>query len=358
MAAYAKAKIFYISIGCCLILGVECFSGGSNCTLTIQPGGSVTIPCHYDKKYTQQKKYWYSEIDNNKIYTNTTEKNLSVIDHPDQCLFTVTMRNLQNKHTGDYYCFVETGEQSQIDIYKPSLKIQSAPDVFVVSSSVSGHEGGNVSVECLYSSGYQNKTKRWCRYKDQSCYEEKRTDTSQNPSVQISDDGRRSFTVLMTGLRLTDSGWYWCSVGDTLTPVQLTVTKAKADTVKNISATGHQENNNNTPAAINKLQKNKDLLTVWLPVSAALLLLLILVGVFTWRWRRRLNKRQIRERNSSTDDAIYSKPGDPVIYSTINDENPNDPSKDITTYSTVDHVPGSEAKPPAGGTIYSTMILH
>ncbi|KAL0201504.1 hypothetical protein M9458_004691, partial [Cirrhinus mrigala] len=99
------------------------------------------------------------------------------------------------------------------------------PGVSVVSSSVSGHEGGDISVQCFYSSRYKNKTKQWCRYKDQNCYTVGRTDTSQNPSVQISDDGRRSFTVLMTGLRLTDSGWYWCSVGDLQIPVQLTVTK-------------------------------------------------------------------------------------------------------------------------------------
>ncbi|KAF4117797.1 hypothetical protein G5714_002350 [Onychostoma macrolepis] len=88
------------------------------------------------------------------------------------------------------------------------------PDVSVVSSSVSGREGGDISVQCFYSSGYQNKVKQWCRNKYQSCYTVRRTDTSQNSSVQISDDGRRSFTVLMTGLRLTDSGWYFCSVGD------------------------------------------------------------------------------------------------------------------------------------------------
>ncbi len=98
----------------------------------------------------------------------------------------------------------------------------------VVNSSVSGHEGGDISVQCFYSSGYQNEVKQWCRYKDQSCYTVGRTDTSQNPSVQISDDdddddGRRSFTVLMTGLRRTDSGWYFCSVGDLQVPVQLLV---------------------------------------------------------------------------------------------------------------------------------------
>ncbi len=100
----------------------------------------------------------------------------------------------------------------------------------VVNSSVSGHEGGDISVQCFYSSRYQNKVKQWCRYRDQSCYTVGRTNTSQNSSVQISDDdddGRRSFTVLMTGLRRTDSGWYFCSVGDLQVPVQLTVTEPK-----------------------------------------------------------------------------------------------------------------------------------
>ncbi|XP_048020827.1 polymeric immunoglobulin receptor-like isoform X1 [Megalobrama amblycephala] len=216
-------KIFYISIGFWLILGVECFIGGFHHVLTIKSGGSVTIPCHYDEKNPPQKKYWFSEIDQSKIYTNTSEENLSVIDHPDQSLFTVTMRNLQNKHTGDYSCVVETDGLSTIT-YELHLRVQPAPDVSVVSSSVSGHEGDNVSVQCFYSFGYKYELKQWCRYKDESCYTVGRTDTSQNSSVQISDDvGRRSFTVLMTGLRLSDSGWYFCSVGEAMNPVQLTV---------------------------------------------------------------------------------------------------------------------------------------
>ncbi|XP_042574970.1 polymeric immunoglobulin receptor-like isoform X2 [Cyprinus carpio] len=204
--------------------GVESYSSQSNKVLTVQTGGSVTIPCYYDKKYTQQKKYKKKKKNKSNTYTNTSEENLSVIDHPDQSLFTVTMRNLQDKHSGFYYCVVETGEQPLIKtIYETYLKIQSAPDVSVVSSSVSGHEGGDISVQCVYSSDYQNKLKRWCRYKDKSCHTVERTDTSQNSSVQISDDGRRSFTVRMTGLRLTDSGWYYCSAGEALNPVHLTV---------------------------------------------------------------------------------------------------------------------------------------
>ncbi|XP_039531999.1 polymeric immunoglobulin receptor-like [Pimephales promelas] len=336
MTTYAKEKMIYISVAFWLILGVECFIE-SNYILTIKPGGSVTIPCHYDEKNPPQKKYWYSDRDRSNIYTNTTEENLSVIDHPDQSLFTLTMRNLQNKNTGRYCCVVETDgqESTRLDLY---IKVQSAPDVSVMNSSVSGREGDNVSVQCFYTSGYQDKHKQWCRYKDQSCYTVGRTDISQNSSVQISDDGRSSFTVLMTGLRLSDSGWYFCSAGEALNPVQLTVTETQPE--------------------IGDTDNMRDLVlpSVWLLVSAALLLLLILLAVFTWRQRPEQDKHQNRERNDSID-AIYCEPQEPVIYSTINDEFSHDANKNIT-YSTICDVPGSEAKPPAGGGIYSTVAPH
>ncbi len=103
-------------------LGVESYDGWSNHILTIQTGGSVTIPCYYDKKYTQQKKYWFSEID--RSYTNTTDENLSVIDDPDQSLFTVSMRNLQNNQTGDYYCVVDIEGKLNVT-YEVYIKVQS-----------------------------------------------------------------------------------------------------------------------------------------------------------------------------------------------------------------------------------------
>uniref|UniRef100_A0A8C1U2J3 Ig-like domain-containing protein n=1 Tax=Cyprinus carpio TaxID=7962 RepID=A0A8C1U2J3_CYPCA len=120
------------------------------------------------------------------------------------------------------------------------IQEEKPPAVSVVSSSVSGHEGGDISAQCLYSAHYQNKLKQWCRYKDQSCYTVGRTVTSQNPSVQISsDDGRRSFTVLMAELRLTDSGWYFCSAGEALNPVHLTVTEAEPHKEKDTSVFKH-----------------------------------------------------------------------------------------------------------------------
>ncbi|KAL1281013.1 hypothetical protein QQF64_015613 [Cirrhinus molitorella] len=79
---------------------------------------------------------------------------------------------MQHKDTGAYWCAVETILMNVKEQFH--LTVQSAPDVSVVSSSVSGHQSGDISVQCLYSSGYQKKLKQWCRYKDQRCYTENR----------------------------------------------------------------------------------------------------------------------------------------------------------------------------------------
>ncbi|XDV28190.1 hypothetical protein PO909_031542 [Leuciscus waleckii] len=197
--------------------------------IAVKSGSSGIIPCVYDKQHQENRKYlcqgtyWSSCYI--LAYAGETG-NFSITDYPDQSIFTVRWDKLEISDSGYYWCAVEIDGTPDAGYYL-YLTVQSAPDVSVKSSSVSGHEGDNVSVQCFYTSGYKDKPKQWCRYKDKGCYTEKRTDTSHNSSVQIRDDGRSSFTVLMTGLRLSDSGWYLCSVGDLQVPVQLTVNEPK-----------------------------------------------------------------------------------------------------------------------------------
>ncbi|XP_076838135.1 polymeric immunoglobulin receptor-like [Brachyhypopomus gauderio] len=208
--------------------------------LTLQTGGSVTIPCHYDRQFIQHEKYWCyddkAEFNYCKIlaYANTTEGKVTVTDKPAQSLFTLTMRDLEEDRTGTYWCAVEFGGIFQLDVTeKLYFTVTSAPAVSVNRNSVSGEEGSSVSVQCLYSAAYQNKHKQWCRSTDWSCYTVGRTYTSQNSAVQIRDDGKTSFKVEMTGLKKSDAGWYWCSVGDVQVPVHLTVTDALTGTPDN-----------------------------------------------------------------------------------------------------------------------------
>ncbi|XP_076838303.1 polymeric immunoglobulin receptor-like [Brachyhypopomus gauderio] len=195
--------------------------------VAVKSGDSVTIPCFYDESYKSNNKFWchgyYWSSCTIVAYTNTYGST-SVIDHPTHNMFTVELNRLNTDHSGWYWCAAEIdGKLDDMDYLY--LTVSAAPAVSVLGSRVSGEEGSSVSVKCLYSAAYQNKQKQWCRSTDWSCYIEGRTHTSQNSAVWIRE-GIRSFKVEMSGLKKSDAGWYWCSVGDVQVPVHLTVTDA------------------------------------------------------------------------------------------------------------------------------------
>uniref|UniRef100_W5KSZ7 Ig-like domain-containing protein n=1 Tax=Astyanax mexicanus TaxID=7994 RepID=W5KSZ7_ASTMX len=215
------------------IFFLSSIESGSSQKYLSQPGGMITILYHYDKQYIQHKKYWcydYWEAFNYckiQAYANKTAGRVTVTDYPDQSLFTVTMRNLKTGDTGSYYCGVEIKWGPDVaEQFYITVKSGAVPDVSVVESSVGGQEGGVVRIQCLYSAGYQSEQKQWCRSKDRRCYTVGRNNTSQNPAVQISDDGRRSFSVEMSGLKKSDAGWYGCRVGKLEVPVHLSISDA------------------------------------------------------------------------------------------------------------------------------------
>ncbi|CAM4587125.1 unnamed protein product [Leuciscus chuanchicus] len=225
------------------------------------------------------------------------------------------MRNLQHEDTGSYWCGEEIGGKLQKDETEQlHLTVQSAPDVSVMNSSVSGHEGDNVSVQCFYTSGYQNKLKQWCRYKDEGCYTEKRTDTSQNSSVQISDDGKSSFTVLMTGLRLSDSGWYFCSAGDLQASVQLTITAVV--TTEEFDEKG---NNNSTESSEEQQNKHYGYLEVWIPTVVLFLLLVTVVSAVKLRKKNNRNNTHNTEvtRDGDSDAGNSVRPSSAVAENDV-----------------------------------------
>ncbi|KAK2868306.1 hypothetical protein Q7C36_000177 [Tachysurus vachellii] len=195
--------------------------------LSLQTESTVTIPCGYDRAYIHHKKYWCSNYYLSfsscsvQAYANNTKGKVTVTDNPAESFFTVTLDHLQTKDTGWYWCGVEIdrGPDVREALY---ITVKSDTDLSVKESRVRGEEGGSVTVQCLYSEENQNKQKQWCRFKDGQCYMVG-TETSQNSSVYISDDGRRSFSVRMSGLKKSDAGWYWCSAGDLQIPVHIAV---------------------------------------------------------------------------------------------------------------------------------------
>ncbi|XP_017537641.2 polymeric immunoglobulin receptor-like [Pygocentrus nattereri] len=274
--------------------------------LTVKTGESLTIPCFYDGKYKSNLKYWcqgyYWSTCQIVAYTNTSGRT-SVTDHPSQNMFTVELNSLQD--SGYYWCAVEIGRKWTPDdrdyLY---LTVSADPAVTVINSRVSGQEGGSISAQCLYSAEYKNKQKKWCRFKDWSCFTVGRTDTSQNSAVLVSDDRKGSVSVEMRGLQKSDAGWYWFSAGDVGVTVHLTVATIGGDEMRS----------NNEGSQL-------DDTTLALTIIIGLFLLLTLVGLVIWKVKHKqiLTAKGGSSGYSAKPDVVYAD----VVFSRWTQRNPN-----------------------------------
>lgn len=94
----------------------------------------------------------------------------------------------------------------------------------MASNRVSGEEGGNVTVQCLYSDKLTDDEKKWCRSGElHSCQTAQDIEPSPGAALQINDTNDGVYTVTLTGLKKTDSGWFWCMAGGVQAPVHINV---------------------------------------------------------------------------------------------------------------------------------------
>ena len=82
--------------------------------VTVQRGGSATIPCHYEEKHKAKVKYWCRGYtwDTCSVLIRTSsppapDAELSISDDVTQCVFTVFMTTLQDRDSDVYWCAVD-----------------------------------------------------------------------------------------------------------------------------------------------------------------------------------------------------------------------------------------------------------
>lgn len=89
-------------------------------------GQSLTVPCHYEPQYAGHVKYWclgktrefctsLARTDGPRSASPAEDK-VSISDHEDQLLFSVTMNNLKEVDSGWYMCGVEIGGMWSADV--------------------------------------------------------------------------------------------------------------------------------------------------------------------------------------------------------------------------------------------------
>ncbi|XP_055731363.1 uncharacterized protein LOC129818975 isoform X1 [Salvelinus fontinalis] len=195
--------------------------------VSVKTGGSITIPCRYDLKYKPHVKYLckvgHWQICSPDPFKSTDKASIS--DDINKQTITVTMTDLEPVDSGRYGCFVISGG-SDVMIERFQLSVTAGtPELYVDQQEVTGVEGGSVIINCYYrNTGHRTW---WCRIGGSGSCVERNSGTTEGKSVtlQQTTDATRGniLMVTMSGLKMENTGWYRCRVGDLMMPVHITV---------------------------------------------------------------------------------------------------------------------------------------
>eukprot|EP00063_Salmo_salar_P024605 XP_013999440.1 PREDICTED: uncharacterized protein LOC106571187 [Salmo salar] len=199
--------------------------------VSVKTGSSTTIPCHYVQTYKTHVKYLCK---GNHLYGCSpvvhadfpkSTDNSSICDINQQNI-TLTMTDLEPEDSGRYYCAVEVngGQDVWTEWFHLSVT-PGTPELYVDQQEVTGVEGGSVIVNCYYIG--TGNSKWWCRIVGiRSCvWGNYGTIDGTSVNIQQSTDTTRGnvLKVTMSGLKMENTGWYRCGVGDLMMPVHITV---------------------------------------------------------------------------------------------------------------------------------------
>nr|XP_023693435.1 polymeric immunoglobulin receptor-like isoform X1 [Paramormyrops kingsleyae] len=181
-----------------------------------QTGGSITIPCFYGQEHKNRVKSWCKSGNRPTCTsaTKATQTKGTITDDPDNLVFLVTMKNLQQLDSGNYWCFVGEGRTKETSDSLLFLVTPNAQSVRT-ESWVSAPRGGSVTIPCYYDQNDKDKTKYLCRgYEWDSCSRIAQSDGEQSRgTVSVSDDrDQMVFNVTIRDLQEEDFDYYWCAV--------------------------------------------------------------------------------------------------------------------------------------------------
>lgn len=209
--------------------------------ITVQSGGSVTIPCHYYRQHKDLVKIWckgkrWMTCVKMRPTNQQNRTGISFYDSPDELVTTMTMTNLRSSDSNRYWCAVKTGGSHVRTSLELSIT-EGTPDLSVANNRVSGEEDSNVTIRCLYSDKLRDTEKKWCISGDlNSCQTAQDIEASPGADLQINDTDDGVYTVTLIGVKKTNAGWYWCMAGEWQVPVHITVNSRQMFTDGNTSS--------------------------------------------------------------------------------------------------------------------------
>ncbi|XP_055757590.1 CMRF35-like molecule 5, partial [Salvelinus fontinalis] len=230
-------------------LNVFCVDVSTVGHVSVQTGGSITFPCRYDLNHINHVKYWCKGLGwavcSYVVCTDHPKSSgkTSISDDIKKRIFTVTITDLTSWDSENYRCVVEINRGPDIMIQWFYLSVTPAlfsslnscflplcsgtPELYVEQQEVTGVEGGSVTVRCYYSNSGDIK---WCRMGGDCVmwYSWTLHGTSVTLKRTSEANNRKALTVTMSGLKMENTDWYWCRVGELEMPVHITVSQQTA----------------------------------------------------------------------------------------------------------------------------------
>ncbi|KAF7667932.1 hypothetical protein LDENG_00039240 [Lucifuga dentata] len=206
------------------------------------------------------------------------------------------------------------------------------PSLYVDQQEIIGFKGGSVTIWC-HCSYPVNMV--WCKL-GSSCVTD-HSGSIDETNVTFSNTGPDGFSVTMSKLKLSSSGWYWCSTANQKMPVHISVheppstttTKSPSTTITLSTAPVHlssltnaetltvQPANSTTSGGAGEcLQDIKHCFTEVIIVVTILIVVLLVVAAALIGWRTiRRNKAKPEESHITMVSQTGSDPD--VLYSII-----------------------------------------
>ncbi|XP_029690595.1 CMRF35-like molecule 8 isoform X1 [Takifugu rubripes] len=341
--------------------------------VSVKAGDSVSIPCLYHPKYTSHVKClcqgYYYEFCSYAVKTNWQSSGRFLIsDDREKKVFTVTIKDVREGDT-DFWCIVDINRGRDVGTYFQMSVTRDVSSLYVDHQEVTGFIGEQTTIQCYYQNSGQAK---WCRVGG-PCVTQSQGSID-GTTVFINETPPRVFTVTMSGLKMEDSGWYWCSREDLQMPVQIIVREKPSTTAQPETCT--------SPELVSPSTTDEDapnsLSGVVMIVIISLYLFIVMVFLSSLIWFCIKRQKQIQEEPSAEmldmacpeDEVIYSKmktkpesshqplcSENEVTYSSVRipEQRPKPMcSENEVTYSSV-KIPGPERRPKETTDIYSKL---
>ncbi|XP_077081124.1 uncharacterized protein LOC143733325 [Siphateles boraxobius] len=180
--------------------------------ISVESGQSIIIPCLYKQKYGISHKdsgLWSDHV------KSSDQKSLLI----SRKILTVHMEDVRESAQFSCPALIPSGSDQRENF---SLEVTPGPSrLYVKRQSESASESGSVTVSCFH---HRDTAVQWCRFAGR-CVTGKREslETLDGASVEIRHDQEHVMTVMMSKLKMKNTGWYLCSTHTLQMPVHITV---------------------------------------------------------------------------------------------------------------------------------------